>query len=222
LIEYNDLNAEMPTHDRLIHLHVTRCGGTAFDRILRELRKHGLKPIGAVKAKHLAYKHLAETYTSRGLLVPPAIAFIRNPWSWYVAFWSWVRVVDYTHFQGDFNEYVKLVSQKRHGSCVSLTIYWEMMQADKADYIVRMEDWYSGIVPVFAKVGIVPDLVTAEEADQIIRSVGTARVDRHPDPNLKRTRWEAVHPYQEYYNEESKALVARMDGELIRRFGYEF
>lgn len=223
LIEYDDLNAEMPTHDRLMHLHITRCGGTAFDRILRGLRGYGLKPVGVVTAKHLNYGHLVEKYTTRKLPVPPAVTIIRNPWEWYVAFWSWVRVVDYNHFQGDLAKYIRMVSQKEYGACVSLSIYWETMQADMAQYVCRMENWREDIISAFTEIGIIPELVTTAQADKIISSVGIARHDREPNHDKKRTQWKGLRPYQEYYkDQESIDLVTEMDQELIERFGYDF
>lgn len=209
-LEYNDGAWEMPTHDRLIHLHVTRMGGTAFDRILRRLRKMGLMPVGTVVSKHMRYEQLAQVYVERDLPVPPAVAFIRNPWQWYVAMWIWVQAGG---FRGDLKEYVRLVSE---GQCQkSLTAYWEWMQADKAQYVCRLENWRNDILALFANVDIIPDLVTEAEAGRIIDEVGQVFQDKVMGKGL-------MGHHGKYYDQTAMKLVIKMDGDLIRRFDYEF
>lgn len=196
--------------DRLIHIHVPRTAGTMFRALLDSMP--GLVIHNSVA--HLPYWLMASHFTGE---VPPAVAFIRNPWEWYVSQWCWVAEIGQRGFQGDFLAFMAKVRHNvehdiMHPNFRRLSFWWMQLQAGRADYVGRFENLHEEIVAVLlATCGDLVDegWIRGELSDIGIWRPG--RVDGKPHG-----------PYQEYYTDEIRSWVAEWDEELIKRFGYTF
>lgn len=210
-------------YSRLMHVHVSRTGGFALKEILGQIE--GLETWEI--SYHKNYDTLVKWCKDNGRPVPPAITFARNPWSWYPAMWSWLRMCrdEYWYtvgdpFPGDFMDYLKIVYRgKRPGEELfkPFTWHWHRVLADKAQYFGQMENFRRDLTRIL--VDIMPDLVTAEQIGHIIGDQGLHSPDLHFRHNGQQRN---LSPYCQYYSDEAIEWVFEMDRTLIERFKYDF
>jgi hypothetical protein len=209
---------------RLMHVHVTSTAGRAFIRVMEHVEKLGVERLWAHRHDmHLSYRQLAQWCHGRKLPVPPAVAFIRNPWDWYVRMWSWMRVAYYRQYAGSFGAYMRIVYRKTSGDYVfdPLTQFWNNAEAYGCEYVGHYEDFRGEMIRILTT--IMPDVVTAEQVGGFVDEVGV--VTPQWEPTVRGTpvsQWKPLRPYQEHHTEVTKRWVAEMDAGLIERFGYKF
>jgi hypothetical protein len=197
--------------DRLLHIHVFRTGGFLLRGVL--LNVSGLTVYDS--ALHREYPTMAEMALSFLDRVPPAVAFVRNPWIWYVSMWSYTLLYRTPPHQTTFGEYMSMIVEDSSDlDYVRFSDHWESMGANKAQYIGRFEDLYHDIERILTL--MIPDLVTGKRIRELM-----AMEPRHHASQP----WKAkgtVLDYERFYTDELRETVKEWDGELIERFGYEF
>lgn len=73
----------MLIHDRFVFLHVPKTAGTFLRRVLHE-EVPGCEPLpGMPGSAHYGWDQIPEEAADR-----PVLAFVRNPWDWYVSWYS--------------------------------------------------------------------------------------------------------------------------------------
>lgn len=199
--------------DRLLFIHIYRTGGLFVRGVLREIP--GLKILN--DDLHLSYNQMVAKCEGYMNPVPPAIAFVRNPWSWYVSMWGriwWDPTID---FVGSFREYMQAIrdgSMNDDNNFVKFSDHWAKMGGDKAQRIGQLEQlrWDSFWLMSRYLDGLIPDseLVTVHETQPRYH------------PCREWPTFERCKPYWRYYDKELANWVKGWDGELIQRFGYEF
>jgi len=190
--------------DKLIHIHIPRTAGTTFRlRVVRSLRVKILD-----YSSHKSYSHYQTVCNRLGYEVPPAFAVIRNPWEWYVSMWGRVNKIKRNGWcGGTFEQYMECIKLEciDHWNFKPLMNAWNVLEADKADFVARYESLYYDI-PRFIK-SIIPS--TDELTIKLIFMSERFRKTEH-------------HKYQTYYNDKTQQWVADWDSELISRFSYSF
>lgn len=197
--------------DRLLHVHVFRTGGFVFRDILRAIP--GLRIIDDVL--HRPYGKMATMAQEELGYVPPAVAFVRNPWAWYVSMWRYTNLYRTPPHLAGFKEYMKAI---RDGAIqdpdyVRLSDHWRTIGADGRQHRGHFENLHDEIVRILVE--IVPDLIDEEQIRELL-----AHTERHHPSEP----W-GVGPiayYGGHYDEEVRKWVEQWDGELIERFGYRF
>lgn len=156
------------------------------------------------KKAHKSYTYYAEKCEGNP---PPAFAFIRNPWEWYVSMWGRVNKIRKAGWEsGTFKEYMECIKNGciNHWNFNTLTNAWNTVEADKADYIGRYEMLYYDLPQILY------DILNVDKGEiQAILSVHRSRKTNHQ-------------PYQCYYDPMMRRWVEEWDSELIDRFGYTF
>jgi hypothetical protein len=202
----------MIVHDRFVFLQMRKTGCTFLAEALqRELPPGSLRSVG----KHAGWERIPPEARGR-----PVLAYVRNPWDWYV---SWHR----------FN-------QARDAP----TSFWRTLSAQgRLDFAGTVrnavsfasEEWgrdlYSAIFRHLVADRLDSDLLTVGRFESLIgdldRFLSTAGVEL-PDGALAAmhggTRLNASErgPYQQYYDEELRDLVGASCDLFVDRFGYRF
>lgn len=200
--------------DRVMSLEVGRAGGGMIHNILSDIP--GLTIID--NGIHGTYDFYAGQCQRLGIMAPPALTFIRNPWQWYVSQWCWIRHVQRPEFpfQGTFREAMETTKKDPSFWYLrSLTWSWHRHQADKAQYVGRMEALEDETVRIL--LAIIPDLLIEDEVRARVRADWTGRT-RCPNGEYE----DRFLDYHKYYDAELRGWVAEWDAELIERFQYKF
>ncbi len=182
--------------DKYIHVHIPRTGGSTLRGISQELTNRGkLKIIDGT-----AHRTLEQMHWVRGDL--PAIAFVRNPFDWYVS--QYHRRCDAEGFKGSFEQYFDKYVVK---GGKTLTCWWFYFTGNDVQYIGRFENYTEDILRIVT--GLVPQ-TNREELLTIMDRLGKVRQS-----------WTRK-PYEEYYNERLRDAVYAFDSWYFRCFDYHF
>jgi len=193
--------------DRLLYIHLDRTGGHLFRAVLESI--DGLDIID--DWWHLSLAEMRGRCEQRGMAIPPAVVFIRNPWSWYVSMWGWCRAARASGFNGSFADYMNIQATKTIDSpnFQSLSSHWNYYGASGATYIARFEQLHDEVVAIFDK--FMPDLIDVDSSRRLVESMPVIGASIA-----------SVGDWRQYYDAQLKGWVANEDGTLIERFGYEF
>lgn len=195
--------------DRIMSIAVGRSGSGMIADVLRDVP--GLEIID--DGPHQPYAVMEAKCIARGIPVPPAMAFVRNPWEWQVSHWCWVSQHG-PRFEGTFLEYIaKVQADPTNFNFRSQTHSWALHGADNAKYIGCYENLYGDVIRFL--LDAMPDLTT--EA-QIRASIAASDWPGQGMFTDGRTHGD----YRQYYDDETRQIVAELESMLIRRFGYEF
>lgn len=200
--------------DRFIFIGVPNTGGGAVHHWLPKVE--GLrvsKPI----IGHRPYSFSVERCRQIGWEVPPAIAFVRNPWEWNVACFCSIRARSRKWFAGTWEDFLEFQRFSRHWGLPDLNIsgmsaVWEYMEADKATYFGKLENYEDDWVAILGK--LIPDLITEEEIRAHVGRAGHVSFWMPPGGELR--------PYQEFYTPAQRDLVAMLEKDIVERFEYTF
>lgn len=136
-----------------------------------------------------------------------SFAFVRNPWDAALSYFFYHRKPTQRNFQGTinaFNGWVKTAYPLRRS-------FEDPKGNDQAGFILDPET----LTPLVDFVGRFENL--QEDFDKICRQIGMSET-----PQLRLINNTKHRVYQEYYNEESRRLVAESNKEIIEYFGYRF
>jgi hypothetical protein len=214
-----------------IHIHIPRTGGQQ----VRSLVDHSPVPV-LDRSTHIS---LAEARSKLRRLMPdadpesvPAFCFVRNPWDWYVSRYFFRLQRDRTpgeevvpaDFCGGgvegFRKHMRLLQKHveadtpvpneagrpamtRTYKPVMLSEWHAMLVGDAKPRIGRFENFSRDIADIIAPLSGMPH--------GRILSIVSARI------NSSRHK-----PYQAYYDDALRKLVAGWDAPYIEEFGYEF
>jgi hypothetical protein len=156
----------------------------------------------------------------------PVLAFVRNPWDWYVSLYEYGRRLevgedDQVHslfFNGDsfesfLNEALSTRTipdligdwMRRYDLDYYTALFRAMTQPVETTWIGRFENLREDL------------LRFAEEHDVPISPEIRAKILNAPRRNVSKRR-----PYRSYYNDELRDLVATRSRPMVRLFGYSF
>lgn len=198
--------------DRLLHAHVFRTGGFLFRGVLKKVP--GLHIIK--DTLHPSVDVMNRICQENSLPPPPIVAFVRNPWEWYVSQWCWVGQV-LPGYQCSFRSYMEAI---REASTIDANIttmthhYYSYIQAHRANYVGRFENLREDIIRILAE--IMPDLVSRESLIEIMNS------EPNYHPSIVWTTGKRMVHYSRYYGPQMKYWVEKWDAGLIAQFGYQF
>jgi hypothetical protein len=83
----------MLIHDRFVFLHVPKTGGSFLGRMLRQ--ELGCRPLPDVpRSSHYGWNRIPAEARGR-----PVLAFVRNPWDWYVSWYSFATGIPPEKFE---------------------------------------------------------------------------------------------------------------------------
>jgi len=202
---------------RCIFVHIPKTGGTSLENLIWPPsipRSVDDLWLGFVDAYHnkvqtggLQHLFASQIRTEVGVRVFDSyfrFSFVRNPWDRAVSQYTYMeRRPDLREFLGmrqgaSMKEYLQLIGRRLH-------VQWEkqvrFLQADSGELLVnfigRFESFESSARSVIARLGIGLGEIPHENAG--VRG-----------------------PYQTYYDEEAREMVAALYAEDIRAFGYAF
>jgi hypothetical protein len=204
---------------KCIFIHIPRTGGTSIENLIwptgpagkrteRDLwmgfvdKYHNKHQTGGLQ--HLFATHILSEVGDATFTRYFKFSIVRNPWDKAVSQFAYmVKRKDLRNFIGMkqddcFKRYLELISRKRH-------VQWEqqvrfLRDAEGAwlvDYVGRYE-------------------VFSQSVDHILKSLG---LETCTIPHEKRSERGS---YQDYYNDESREIVAQLYKEDIEAFGYSY
>ncbi|MBU0791993.1 MAG: hypothetical protein KKC55_16215 [Gammaproteobacteria bacterium] len=206
--------------NRFMHIGLPHTGGGSLHSFFTQW--DGIQVID--RKAHQSYDWMAARAVEEGFAVPPAFVFVRNPWSWRVAMWTWVYA-EYRNrswfgeTDGTFDDYMRVCESHRvtgqyDNGFSGIAWSWKELQGDKAQWTGKLESFENDCVRIF--LSLLPDLTNREEIRACVQRAG--RANRRQDPFTG--TWHG--PYQEYYTDRWRDLVAEWDAPIIERFGYSF
>lgn len=200
---------------RCIFVHIPKTGGTSIENLVwpgprttAELwmgfvdKYHNKYQTGGLQ--HLLATQIRAEVGSEVFARYYKFSIVRNPWDKAVSqFSSMDTRADLRDFIGmksgaPFNKYLELIAKKKH-------VQWEpqasFLQGENGeplvDYVGRFEHFAESVLHVLNEIG--------------------ASTKSIPHENASRRG-----PYQEYYDSESREMIAAMYGGDIETFGYQF
>jgi len=187
-----------------IHLHFPRTGGTSLRHVLSNKFRNDVTILSDMN-------HPAGTKIEQYNYDIPRFILTRNPWSWYVSwFGRRVRAHDFT---GTFDEHLQqmLNGASYHSGFVpysqvgTFSAAFDGFTFGGVDKIYRFED-----VPIaYAEaVAHYSDI----DFDDILYELEKCHLRADPAPRH----------YSTYYTDKTKDMVAEVDREYIKQFGYTF
>jgi hypothetical protein len=149
---------------------------------------------------HAAYETLPAEY--RHL---PAISFVRNPWAWYVSSWAWMRARDTERSpmgraaKNGFKSFVQTGVAQAGGYPATFA------RISHGTETGRFERMQQELLSFFERQGIP---TTHELERDLVTSLPVNTSDHGP--------------YRDYYDDETRELVAVKCREIVETFGYTF
>jgi hypothetical protein len=200
---------------KLLFVHVAKNAGTSITHALRPLAGGELRrKIGRILRRHGIITRLdASPYPAhstaaelRRLLGPAryaryfSFAIVRNPWDRHVSFFHYIRRDSTHHQHALFQEFPDFTAYARwridNPNRLQRTLVCDDEGRLLVNFIGRYENLAADFSTVCGRVGATIDL---------------------PRKNVSNDR-----PYREFYNAESRDLIARATAPDIELFGYEF
>jgi hypothetical protein len=224
---------------RFVFLHLHKSGGTFVNECLMKF---------VPGARHVGY-HLPRSMIPAEQQHLPVLGFVRNPWDYYVSWYSFQMERPHPNFlfrllsdEGllDFKSTLRNMLDLGAGS-IRLDLILRSLPSSYSNQGLNLPDFalapirgtrlgfYTYLYRYLYAGGARPVIVgrmetLREELLPMLESVGEpvseelrTFVDRELPRNVS-----AHAAYAEYYDDESRELVAQRDAEVIRRHGYEF
>lgn len=200
----------MLIHDRFVVLHLQKTGGTFLTKVLERELEGSLTKRGA----HQGWRAIPPEAADR-----PVLAFVRNPWDWYV---SWYHFNMLRPSAG--NRFSMLSESGRLDFAATVRNACVLVREHRGD------DLYTVFFKVIAGDGIGTDRLTIgrfesllddleaflDKAGVTISAEGVERMRSTPPVNVG-TRGH----YRDYYDETLRDLVGESCG-MVERFDYRF
>ena len=212
----------MLINDDYLFIHVQRSGGSFIEKFLIE----NFDGCSLITPKHGGwYEIKSSSELKEGRL---SFGVVRNPWGFYVSWWSANRKVGpkKTMFPqifnertlSDFNEFIPWVMTLNHGR-TSYFNFDTMSKLDIGPYTYRqLECHYTSFDELWVDALVHRENLEEELAD--IMQLDNKR--REVLFNMPRYHVGDHKPYEEYYNDESRILVEYKDRFVIQEHGYTF
>jgi hypothetical protein len=215
----------MLIHDRFVFIHLQKTAGTFLADALRRELPAGSLVRGAKGILHPGWDEIPDEARDR-----PVLAYVRNPWDWYVSWYHYVmsqapgsavyRIL-FGNGRNDFGTSIR-------NACAGLV---EPGRPERVRFAGRGDDFYTTRFRDFCGAGIDSELLTVgrfeslvDDLERFLDRVGVslsaeaiARI-RTGKP-LKVT---AHQPYREYYDDDLRDLVGDSCRTLVERFDYAF
>lgn len=206
----------MITHKDFIFTHLQKCGGSFVEKFLLT----NIKGCESAWPKH------------RGIITmyPEAenklkFGVIRNPFEWYVSWWSANSQAKTTLFpkiftketKEDFNKFIEVVGNAEFGNQhdlvgdyisknnIGILTYRFIAaftdgQKDVMDKIIKLENLYEGLNEV---------LKLDSDLQTILESMTKVHTSKHDH-------------YSKYYTDSSIEIIKNKDKDILERFGYSY
>jgi len=213
----------------LIYVHIPKCAGTFISAMLR-------------------MNSLGEFVGGRGLHVPirkvnnisvPVLASIRNPWSWYVSWWAFLKTTTkYSGMKGHpnyfwnsnlkFKEYMKIMFDDNRNKKL---IDKQMLVGNEFEYVFR--DMVNDDCGFYTLTWKYMTRINGKDAvdhyfkmenvrKELITYLKLSGKSEKNILNSNAIRTSLHKGYQGYYDTELMNLVAHKDREIINKFDYTF
>jgi hypothetical protein len=181
--------------EHFVFLHVPKTGGLFVTDIIR--RHFDYIEVGHI---HAGYEQIPPEY--RHL---PALAFVRNPWDWYVSVYSYMMRAQGPNSparqaaEKGFVQFIEFCTQRQHmGRGFSATF----ANSTTGAQIGRFEHLRADLFTLL-------DEVMNPELGRDILELEPVNVSKRG-------------PYEDYYDDYARDLVARECKDIVDRFGYVF
>lgn len=212
-----------------VFLHLQKCGGS----FIRDFMLKHVPNSKKIVPQHNGFSTITNQHKSK-----PIIGVIRNPWDWYVSLYFYHMsdmknsfMYDILKKGGDLKGWLKLFLTKDSGSYHDMKFGWmkthstgpytyrvfkcfnrtdlKINDINDGDFskvqIIKMEN----LVPNFLEVLSDNDIQLSDKTKEALISKKKVNTSNHTD-------------YRDYYDDETRELVATKDKMLIDKFGYEF
>jgi hypothetical protein len=202
----------MLVHDKFVFLQVRKTGCTFIaDALRQELPAESLRTVG---------KHLSWTKIPAEAEGQPVLAYVRNPWDWYV---SWYHFNKLGNMGNPIFRALSDGGELDFAATVSKACTWGVAETGS--------DLYTFLLRTVVGRRLDSELLTigrfeslVEDLESFLLEVGVPLADG----GIERIRATAPvnasdrGPYGAYYDDELRDLVGGACRPLIERFGYEF
>jgi len=204
--------------DKICFIHLPKTGGTFVRMCMGDIFDNTYFDDGGSGLKEHSYpEKKMDQYT---------FGFIRNPFDWYVSLWCHVKKKPdgikrtQKYYDEDFNMFLnsllcnpslriggnkgwlsKVVFSDMHIAGVGLLTYMHDMMYVYVDEVCMFEDIRVEAVRMFSNLGV-------SNLDVVYNIPPAKSSDR-------------LH-YHNYYNDESRDIVSKMDKVLLEKYGYNF
>ncbi len=216
----------------LIFIAVPKCAGTSTVEFLKQ--KIGMKLFLSVNCNKTSLEHISRfdntgnscfSHADIGKLVETKVitkdyykssfkfCFVRNPWDRVVSLYFYQK----NKIKMSFKELIKHLYNHRH-SIASLDVYNKVLARDKTIFTYaawnQMINWIPGDIDFIGRF---------ENYEEDLRQVlSLAKIDVSESdvvPHINKTDHKN---YREYYDEDTKQMIAEMYKDDIERFNYTF
>lgn len=221
----------MITHDKFIYLRLQKTGSNFVAKFLKkfyQIKEHRESVHGA-KTGHL------------GLTKKPDNKFvfcgIRNPWDWYVSFWSMVlndphRGPQFLVNGREFSQFLDFILNKKTGKSLQMFNFDRMRELNiglygheyyriccvNSQHLYKLEVGEESIDGVYRMENMIPSFIelfekNVEKLNDKQKSflTNSKKVNRFPHKH-----------YSEYYNDELKEMVLSKEKYIINKYNYKF
>jgi len=200
--------------DEIVFLHLPKCGGSSVYDVMQH--QDGFIPLGE---KHNTFRDVPSDNQK------PVVITLRNPWAWYVSFYSFISQVGGPELlreksEGDFQTFFWWMMEDKD---IPVTHYFEWERCEEMGVgpyswlflraSVRSEEQFTRVDEIELD-DLGPDCFVPIEAKDVVPIVLGFEIGR-----LNQTEHE---DYTTYYTEEMTEEVKRKDALMLRLFGYDF
>ena len=200
--------------NKFIFIHIPKCGGSSIYKALvpgiaddiNETEHGGWDSQSKVMKQHATAEQIKQFYCP-DFHEYFSFTFVRNPWDKAVSDYLWMTSLDDSNRSGSFNDYLNEVNEFSAKSLKRLKRY---------DHIIPQVDYVS----TSTENNIVDFIGRFENFQQDFNTVcDKIGMSRQQLPHKNKTKHKH---YTEYYDDETRGIVAGKYARDIELFGYKF
>ena len=190
--------AELEQAMKFTFVHIPRTGGNSLGKYLEGM----FHSTGRLGHRHPRLNKIKNPQ-------PPVITIVRNPWEWHVSWYHTLRGKNDVGL-GELQDICRKFGFPTYIRCLNSMDYSNAIQYCYPCW--QLSDWLQGHID---------DILRTETLDEDVNKLlSKYGISRQITP-MKIS--DSGHgPYQRYYTDRTKDIVARRHKDDIKRFGYEF
>jgi hypothetical protein len=180
-----------------VFVHVRKTGGITIDEACRA----HFPVLHWTPERHEPYSDVPREYADL-----PAVSFVRNPWDWYVSTWAWM--VEHgggtpmaKAARAGFDDFIRLAYQRAAAGRGMAQMFEEVSRGTDVEKFEGLADNFIA----FLRRHSIP------VPSGLSRDLKTIRLNESERG-----------PYETYYDEVTREMVAEATASIIERFGYRF
>jgi hypothetical protein len=192
---------------KFIFIHIPKTGGTSIEKVFKKQIKNNRKHLTFFQYENELKSEIEKYFI---------FSVIRNPWDRLVSYWKYRQGKIHAPIDGKmniFDDWLKFISSLNLDD-----LHGKTEKSNIPDFRMGLDSQFNSLINKQNKINV--NLVRFENLQNDFNTIcDKIGIKRHHLPHKNKSRHKH---YTEYYNEETKQIVAEKYAKDIKYFDYKF